>query len=194
MTAALMRSGAVELVARALLRSTRVHPRALLFALLLTVGTLSSFVSNTAAAAFFVPVAIGLAEKVGVSPSRFLLPVAFAAILSSSVALISTSTNVVASGLMASLGLDGFRMFELSVVGVPILLLGLARTNSTSAGQGRRRDFSQNSLMAQMAWVELEREKRRSVLRWRKYWRSSSGLTRSGARPKCSPNWRTQAR
>ncbi len=36
---------------------------------------------------------------------------------------------------------------------------GVARTSWTSAGQGRRRDFSQNILMAQRAWVELEREK-----------------------------------
>jgi di/tricarboxylate transporter len=126
MTAALTRSGAVESVAQALLRHTGVQPKALLLAILLAVGGLSAFISNTAAAAFFVPVVIGLAEKLGVSPSRFLMPVAFAAILSSSVTLISTSTNVVVSGLMTSLGLEGFRMFELSVVGIPILLLGLA--------------------------------------------------------------------
>lgn len=74
------------------------------------------------------------------------------------------------------------------------LELGLARTNPTSAGHGWRMGFSQKSLTARLAWVELEREKRRSVLRWRKYWRSSSALRHSGARPKCSPNWRTQAR
>ena len=48
-------------------------------------------------------------------------------------------------------------------------------------GPGATEGFLQNLLTAQRAWVELERVKRRSVLRWRKYRRNSSGVSSSGA-------------
>jgi di/tricarboxylate transporter len=53
------------------------------------------------------------------------MPVAFASILASSVTLIGTSTNVVVSGLMAQYSMPPLGMFELTVVGIPIALVGL---------------------------------------------------------------------
>jgi di/tricarboxylate transporter len=55
-----------------------------------------------------------------------LLPLAFSSILTSSVTLISTSTNIVVSGLMQQHHLDPIGMFELAPVGIPIALAGLA--------------------------------------------------------------------
>ena len=57
--------------------------------------------------------------------SRLLMPMAFAAILASSVTLVSTSTNVVVSGLMTQFGLPPIGMLELTPVGVPVLAAGL---------------------------------------------------------------------
>ncbi len=50
---------------------------------------------------------------------------AFATILASSVTLVGTSTNVVVSGLLTQYGLPPLGMFELTAVGVPILIVGL---------------------------------------------------------------------
>jgi di/tricarboxylate transporter len=90
-----------------------------------TAGVLSAFMSNTATAAFFVPMTIGLARRVKMHPSKLLMPLAFATILSSSITLVGTSTNVVVSGLMTQYGMAPLGMFELTAVGVPILLVGL---------------------------------------------------------------------
>lgn len=125
MTAALMRTGVVEVVSRKLLQFTNNHPRRLLPAIMLAVGGLSAIINNTAAAAFFLPVILGLGQRAKLSASRLLMPMAFAAILASSVTLIGTSTNVVVSGLMAQSGLAPIGMFELTPVGVPILLVGV---------------------------------------------------------------------
>jgi di/tricarboxylate transporter len=54
------------------------------------------------------------------------MPLAFASILSSSVTLISTSSNLVVNGLMTQAGLAPMGMFELAPVGIPIALAGLA--------------------------------------------------------------------
>ena len=92
---------------------------------MLSAGMLSSFINNTAAAAFFLPVIFRLSQRAKLSASRLLMPMAFAAILSSSVTLVATSTNVVVSGLMTQYGLQPIGMFELTPVGLPILAAGL---------------------------------------------------------------------
>jgi di/tricarboxylate transporter len=125
MTAALMRSGAVEAVSRNLLEFTDKRPGSLLPAIMLAVALLSSFINNTAAAAFFLPVILGLGQRSRMDASRLLMPMAFAAILASSMTLISTSTNVVVSGLMTQAGLPPMGMLELTPVGLPVLAAGL---------------------------------------------------------------------
>ncbi|MGH8729318.1 MAG: SLC13 family permease [Burkholderiales bacterium] len=125
LTAALNQTGVVELAGRAILDRVGGNQRLLLPAITGSAAFLSAFISNTAAAAFFIPIVIGFAAKIGSSPSRFLLPVAFATILTSSVTLISTSTNLVVSELMTSHELAPMGMFELAPVGIPIALAGL---------------------------------------------------------------------
>ncbi len=125
LTAALVRTGIVQLVSRRILRTVGNNHNRLYWILMGTAGVLSAFMSNTATAAFFVPMTIGLARRVKMHPSKLLMPLAFAAILSSSITLVSTSTNVVVSGLMTNYGMRPLGMFELTPVGIPILLVGL---------------------------------------------------------------------
>ncbi|HSM26428.1 MAG TPA: SLC13 family permease [Anaerolineaceae bacterium] len=125
MTAALMRNGVVEVVGRAMLQYTSKHPGSLLLVTMLVVATLSAFINNTAAAAFFLPVILGLSQRAKINASKLLMPMAFAAILSSSVTLVSTSTNIVVSGLMTQFDLQPIGMFELTPVGIPVLLSGI---------------------------------------------------------------------
>jgi di/tricarboxylate transporter len=125
LTAALIRTGVVDLVGRKILRITGKNETRLLIVVMLASGCLSAFMSNTASTAFFLPVVFGLARKAGISPSAVLLPLAFSSILSSSVTLISTSTNLVVSGVMVEKGLRPMGMFELAPVGIPIAIVGI---------------------------------------------------------------------
>lgn len=125
MTEALVRTGVVESLSRILRKRGGSDPFRLNVLMMLLVTLLSAFISNTAATAVFVPLVMGLARRSGFSPSKFLMPLAFASILSSSVTLISTSTNIVISGLLAARGYAPMGMFELAPVGVPIVCAGL---------------------------------------------------------------------
>jgi di/tricarboxylate transporter len=125
MTAALSRTGVVELIGKQFVRGTGDNPQRLLAGVMLVASGLSSIISNTAAAAFFIPLVIGVAHRTRQSTSKLLMPLAFAAILSSSVTLVATSTNIVVSGLMVQQGLEPLGMFELTPVGIPIVVLGL---------------------------------------------------------------------
>ncbi len=126
LTAALVRTGVVQLMARRILRSVGENKNRLYWLMMSTAGVMSAFISNTATAAFFVPMTIGLSRRLRIHPSKLLMPLAFATILASSVTLVGTSTNVVVSGLMTQYGMEPLGMFELTPVGVPILVIGLA--------------------------------------------------------------------
>jgi di/tricarboxylate transporter len=126
LTATLVRTGVVELVGQAIQQRIGKSPNRMLVVIMSASAGLSAFISNTAATAFFIPIVIGLSRRARVSASQMLMPLAFASILASSVTLIGTSTNVVVSGLMTQYGMPPMGMFELSVVGLPIVVIGLA--------------------------------------------------------------------
>ncbi|MEZ4673971.1 MAG: SLC13 family permease [Caldilineaceae bacterium] len=125
LTAALLRTGVVERTGRLILRHTGDNPNRLLLIVMTAVASLSAVMSNTASTAFFVPIVLGLANRLRVSAGKLLMPLAFASILASSVSLVSTSTNIVISGLMTRYGLAPLGMFELTPVGIPIAIAGV---------------------------------------------------------------------
>lgn len=125
MSAGLVRTGVVDTVGRWLFGFAGQNASVFLPVMLVSIAVISAFMSNTAATAFFVPLVIGYAAKTRVSPSQFLLPLAFASILTSSVTLISTSTNLIVSGLMVRAGQPAIGMFELAPVGLPIAIAGV---------------------------------------------------------------------
>ncbi len=125
MTVVLSKTALLQAVSRLLLRATGDSPQRFLWLIMITVGLISSFMSNTAATAFFLPVVLSVSRRLKTSESRYLLPLAFASILSSSVTLIATSTNLVVSGLMKNKGLAPLSMFELSPAGIVILVVGV---------------------------------------------------------------------
>lgn len=125
MSGGLIQTGAVEIAGSQVFALAGRSPAVFLPVVMVAVAIVSAFMSNTAATAFFVPLVIGYAIKTGSSPSKFLLPVAFASILTSSVSLISTSTNLIVSDLLTSYKQPPMGMFEMAPVGVPIAVLGI---------------------------------------------------------------------
>ena len=125
MTAGLIQTGVVETAGRHVFNLAGRNAAIFLPVIMMAVATVSAFMSNTAATAFFVPLVIGYANKIGASPSQFLLPLAFSSILTSSVTLISTSTNLVVSDLLTRYQQPPMGMFELAPVGIPIAIIGI---------------------------------------------------------------------
>jgi len=125
LTAALVRTGVVQIISRKIIQSVGENHNQLYWVIMGTAGVLSAFMSNTATSAFFTPMTIGLARKYKIHPSKLLMSLAFAAILASSVTLVGTSTNVVVSGLLTQHDMAPLGMFELTPVGIPILIVGL---------------------------------------------------------------------
>lgn len=122
---AMQNTGALGFVATRLFGRIRGDRQALL-RLMLPVAGISAFLNNTPIVAMFTPVVIDWARRHRLSPSRFLIPLSYAAILGGTCTLIGTSTNLVVNGLMVGAGMPGMSFFELSPVGVPCAVVGLA--------------------------------------------------------------------
>ena len=100
-------------------------PGGTLARLLVPTAAASAFLNNTPIVAMIVPQVTTWAQRCGEAPSRYLMPLSFAAILGGMVTLVGTSTNLVVSGLLVEAGEAPLRMFELSPVGLPIAGLGV---------------------------------------------------------------------
>lgn len=88
------------------------------------VAALSAFLNNTPVVAIFIPAINDWAKRYGLSVSKLMLPLSYAAIAGGTCTLIGTSTNLVINGLvMAETELDAFGIFDIAWVGVPVTLV-----------------------------------------------------------------------
>ncbi len=125
-TEALTRTGVVDYAGRLIFRYTGSSPNRVLIIVMVSSAVVGAFMSNTASTAFFVPLVIGIARRAHMSPAKLLMPLAFSSILSSSVTLVSTSSNILISGLMTNYDMAPMGMFELAPVGIPVVIVGVA--------------------------------------------------------------------
>ena len=96
----------------------------LIVAIMIIVGVMSGFLSNTGTAAILIPVVIGIAAKSGYSRSRLLMPLVFAAAMGGNLSLIGAPGNLIAQSAMQEIG-KSFGFFEYTKIGLPILITGI---------------------------------------------------------------------
>ena len=104
---------------------SRGHRR-FLARLVLPTAAMSAFLNNTPIVALTAPQVTQWAREYNHSPSRYLMPLSFAAILGGVTTLIGTSTNLVLSGLLQESGRPPLGMFEITHIGLPAAIVGLA--------------------------------------------------------------------
>lgn len=118
-------SGALDRLAHWLLGMRGTERSALLRTMIATAG-MSTVLNNTPVVAMLAPTVRRWARQHGVSPKRLLIPVSYAAILGGVCTLIGTSTNLVVAGMMRDAGMGPLGMFEITGVGLPCAVVGIA--------------------------------------------------------------------
>jgi di/tricarboxylate transporter len=93
--------------------------------LMLVVAGLGSMMSSTAVTAIFIPVALRIASRTGAAPSRLMMPLSAAALISGMLTLVATAPNLVVSAELTRQGHEPFAFFAFTPFGVPILALGI---------------------------------------------------------------------
>jgi di/tricarboxylate transporter len=121
----LTRAGIAQRLGDLLVRHGGTSEARLVALLMLIVGSLGSLMSSTGIVAIFIPVALRIAARAGITPRNILLPIAFAALISGMLTLVATSSNLIINYELTRAGEDGFTFFSITPIGVPILLLGV---------------------------------------------------------------------
>lgn len=98
--------------------------KTLIVAIMVIVGVMSGFLSNTGTAAVLIPVVCGIADESGYSRSRLLMPLVFAAALGGNLSIIGAPGNLMGVNALQEMGMST-SFFMYAPVGIPMLAIGI---------------------------------------------------------------------
>ncbi|MBB1473526.1 MULTISPECIES: SLC13 family permease [unclassified Luteimonas] len=122
LSAGLQRSGSLNRLGEAIARIRWGWLLALVMIVL--TAAVSAFINNTAAVAVFLPLIIAAAVANNLPPSKFLIPLSYAAQFGGVCTLIGTSTNLLVDSMARQAGHAGFTIFEFSRLGIVFVVVG----------------------------------------------------------------------
>ncbi len=123
------RTAVIEVIFDKIFRSAKSY-KGFLSRMTLLISGFSAFLNNTPLVALMMPYVHNWCRRNQISPSKFLIPLSYAAILGGCATLIGTSTNLIVNGLVVDQtivpGLEPLKIFDFAVAGLPMILLGYA--------------------------------------------------------------------
>lgn len=117
------RTGVARMVGDWILQKGGGNETRLLILIMLSSAVLSAVMSSTAVVAIFIPIILRIAAKSSLSPSKLLLPMSYAALVSGMLTLIATPPNLVISAELQANGYTPLGFFSFSAIGLVVLVL-----------------------------------------------------------------------
>ena len=122
----LTRSGVADVIARFILQLAGNHQIRLVVLIMLTVGLMSAFMNNIGAVAILLPAAVSVAREMKISPSKLLIPLAWASLMGGNLTLIGTPPNILASSILTNYPeIENFNFFDFAPMGIIVLSTGI---------------------------------------------------------------------
>ncbi|ECE6303020.1 SLC13 family permease [Salmonella enterica subsp. salamae] len=121
----LVRTGVATVVGTWLVKMSGSSEIKMLVLLMITVAGLGAFMSSTGVVAIFIPVVLSVSMHMQTSPSRLMMPLSFAGLISGMMTLVATPPNLVVNSELLREGLHGFSFFSVTPLGVVVLALGI---------------------------------------------------------------------
>jgi Di- and tricarboxylate transporters len=121
---AIFKTGLAKMISSKMLKLAGTSQLKLLVLIMVVTAFIGAFVSNTGTVALMLPIVVSMAAGAKISPSRLLMPLAFASSLGMAT-LISTPPNLVVHGALIDAGFDGFSFFSFTPIGIVCLITGV---------------------------------------------------------------------
>lgn len=121
----LVRTGVARALGDWLTRTAANSERRLVVLLMSVVCGLGSTMSSTAVTAIFIPVTMRISHQTKTPPSRLMMPLSFAALISGMMTLVATAPNLVVNSELVRRGEEGFHFFSFTPFGLPVLVLAI---------------------------------------------------------------------
>ncbi|MBL0341468.1 MAG: SLC13 family permease [Bacteroidetes bacterium] len=122
---AMQKAGILDIIGEQFIKIPKKRFRWLPTYIMTTVSFTSAFMNNTTVTAMFVAPVIGICKKLRISPSKILMPIAFASILGGTCTVIGTSTNIAVNAYLGKHGYPVFGMFDFAPIGFVLMLTGI---------------------------------------------------------------------
>lgn len=121
----LAKTGVLDRVAVLVHEAAKGRPGAAASLALIVVLFTSALLNNIPVVVIFIPIMQSLALQSGRSPSRYMMPLSYAAILGGMTTLIGSSTNLLVANELVELGEDRIGFFSFTIPGLVIAAFGM---------------------------------------------------------------------
>lgn len=123
--AGLLRTGLAQRAGSLLLRFAGDSETKLFFLLMIIVGFVGAFMSNTGTVALMLPIVISIAISIQSSPSKYLIPLSYVGSLTGLLTLIASPANLIVSQTLGEAGFERLSFFQITPIGVIALVIGI---------------------------------------------------------------------
>lgn len=121
---AVFQTGLAKIISGRLLRLAGSDEKRLFFLVMLVTAVVAAFVSNTGTVALLLPIILAMCKTSGVSPSKLMMPLAFASSLGGVLTLIGTPPNLIVSNYLTENGKPDLAFFDFTPIGLILLIVG----------------------------------------------------------------------
>lgn len=123
--AGLFNTGIIEKIGNKLLNYCGGNEWKSLLIVMVTAGLLSALLSGTGIVAILLPLVMSMALQQKTSPTRYLLPLAYACSIGGLITLTGTPSNMIVANVLRENGLETFSFFDFAPIGLIAFIAGL---------------------------------------------------------------------
>lgn len=121
---ALFITGVADKICKRIVRFAK-NERMAIAIVMLALGLLSAFLSNTGAAAIFIPITLSIARSAYYNRNRMLMAISIAANIGGTLTLLGTPPNIIVSSALIENNLPGFSVFDFTPFALPIFTIAI---------------------------------------------------------------------
>lgn len=122
---AILQTGIAKAASQRIMKLSKGNDTMMFLLVMLTTAFIGAFVSNTGTVALLMPIIVSMSSESGKSPSRLLMPLAFASSIGGMLTLIGTPPNLVIQDALVTNGYEPLSFFSFFPVGMVSIVVGI---------------------------------------------------------------------